>query len=187
MICLLILTQDWRGFGDNSTMSLDDKLKNECETFIGEFRSILLSTLNPDGSPDLSYAPFVDTPGAFYILASHLSAHTENLIRTPQASVLFIENESACPEIYARRRLRFSCHAQVFSQDSSKWSELIPHFQERFGPIIDTLSTLPDFKLFALTPIGGQWIKGFGKAFDFSGRVDGDAVHLNPKKSRQSD
>jgi len=165
-------------------MALDTKLKSECEQFIDGFGSLLLSTLNPDGSPDLSYTPFVDHEGQFLILTSHLSAHTGNLINDSRATVLFIEDESRCEQIYARRRLRFQCEAQRFAKETMVWNELIDLFAERFGQIIDTLRTLPDFELFALKPLGGQWVKGFGKAFDFRGRIYQDATHLNPKKDR---
>ena len=163
-------------------MGLDEKLKAECEDFIAGFRSVLLSTLNADGSPDLSYTPFVDHDQQFFILTSHLSAHTGNLIHDPRATVLFIEDEPACKQIYARQRLRFQCEAQRFARESDTWNSLIDLFSARFGEIIDTLSALPDFELFALQPLGGQWVKGFGKAFDFNGRMQADATHLNPKK-----
>ena len=163
-------------------MGLDAKLQAECEAFIDGFESLLLSTLNPDGSPDLSYTPFVDHHKRFFILTSHLSEHTGNLIKDPRAAVLFIENEAAAEQIYARRRLRFQCEAERFSRESPTWDKLIPAFSSRFGELIDVLSSLPDFELFCLKPIGGQWVKGFGKAFDFRGRIESDATHLNPKK-----
>ena len=168
-------------------MSLDAKLKAECEQFIQGFGSLLLSTLNPDGSPDLSYTPFVDHEQRFYILTSHLSAHTGNLINDPRAAVLFIESEETADQIYARRRLRFQCEAERFPRQTPAWDDLIPAFSSRFGEIIDVLSALPDFELFAFTPLHGQWVKGFGKAFDFRGRVEGEAAHLNPKKERDQE
>ena len=163
-------------------MGLDTKLRGECEKFISGFESLLLSTLNPDGSPDLSYTPFVDHDKRFYILTSHLSAHTGNLIKDPRAAVLFIESETAAQQIYARKRLRFQCEAERFSRQSPTWDELIPKFSSKLGELIDVLSALPDFELFSLKPLGGQWVKGFGKAFDFRGRIESDATHLNPKK-----
>ena len=165
-------------------MSLDTKLKTEFEFFLADFQSVLMSTINQDGSPDLSYSPYIDDDGVFYILASHLSAHTPNLIRDARATLLFIEDEDKCVQIYARRRLQFQCATRRFDQNTPEWQTLIPKFSERFGEIIDTLSALPDFQIFALEPLGGQWIKGFGKAFNFTGRIDGDATHLNPKKDR---
>ena len=140
-------------------MGLDTKLQAECEAFIDGFESLLLSTLNPDGSPDLSYTPFVDHDKRFFILTSHLSAHTGNLIKDPRAAVLFIESEAAAEQIYARRRLRLQCEAERFSRQSPTWDELIPAFSSRFGELIDVLSSLPDVELFSLKPLGGQWVK----------------------------
>ena len=136
--------------------------------------------MNPDGSPDLSYTPFVDHEKRFFILTSHLSAHTGNLIKAPRAAVLFIESEAATEQIYARRRLRFQCEAERFSRQSPTWDELIPAFSSRFGELIDVLSSLPDFELFSLKPLGGLWVKGIGKAFDFRGRIESGATNLNP-------
>ena len=165
-------------------MPLDETLKLECEAFLSQFRSLLLGTLNAETQVDLSYAPFVDHHGSFFILTSHLSSHTANLKQRGSATIFFIEDESACNEIYARRRLHFECQAFLHSQDSDTWKTLAPLFAERFGEIIETLISLPDFELFQLTPSSGRWVKGFGKAFAFRGRVDRDAAHLNPAKTR---
>ena len=167
-------------------MPLNETLKPECETFLSQFRSLLLGTLNAEEEVDLSYAPFVDHHDSFFILTSQLSSHTANLKQRGGATVFFIEDESACDEIYARRRLRFECKALVHSRESDTWKTLAPLFADRFGEIIETLTSLPDFELFQLTPSSGRWVKGFGKAFDFCGRIERDAIHLNPTKSQDS-
>ena len=76
-------------------MSLDTKLKTECEFFLADFESVLLSTINQDGSPDLSYSPYIDHDGVFHILASHLSAHTPNLIRDSRATLLLLRTKTS--------------------------------------------------------------------------------------------
>jgi putative heme iron utilization protein len=131
-------------------MPLDETLKPECETFLSQFRSLLLGTLNTEEEVDLSYAPFVDHHDSFFILTSQLSSHTANLKQRGSATVFFIEDESACDEIYARRRLRFQCQALVHSRDSDAWQTLTSLF------------------------------------FDFCGRIERDAIHLNPAKSQDS-
>ena len=165
-------------------MPLDETLKPECETFLSQFRSLLLGTLNLEEEVDLSYAPFVDHHDSFFILTSQLSSHTANLKQRGSATIFFIEDESTCDEIYARRRLCFRCQALAHSRDSDTWKTLTPLFFERFGQIIETLTSLPDFELFQLAPSGGRWVKGFGKAFDFCGRVERDAVHLSLAKGQ---
>ena len=101
--------------------------------------------------------------------------------------MLFIESEETADQIYARKRLRFQCEAERFPRQTPAWDDLIPEFSSRFGEIIDVLSALPDFELFALKPLNGQWVSGFGKAFDFRGRMEGEAAHLNPKKERDQE
>ena len=166
-------------------MSLDQKIRAECKTFVGGFRSLLLGTLDKADEAELSYAPFVDLDGNFFVLISGLSAHTGNLIRHPVAQVMFIDDESAVEQIYARRRLRFSCNARQCTRDDKEWQMLLPQFHERFGDIVKTLTALPDFQLFCLTPLHGNWVKGFGKAFEFEGANYHGAALLNPARTRR--
>ncbi len=51
--------------------------------------------------------------------------------------------------------------------------------KQRFGDIIDGLSSLEDFKMFRLKPIQGLFVKGFGQAFQVSGDDLVDFVHLD--------
>ena len=48
------------------------------------------------------------------------------------------------------------------------------------GERIDNLSELADFKLFRLTPTGGRYVKGFGRAYTLEGGTlaGGDIGHL---------
>ncbi|MEB3313462.1 MAG: pyridoxamine 5'-phosphate oxidase family protein [Cyanobacteriota bacterium] len=71
-----------------------------------QLKSLMLATVNPDGSPQASYAPYLmDADRQFYIFVSGLSAHTANLLRTGQASVLLIQDEGQSPQVFARQRL----------------------------------------------------------------------------------
>ncbi len=49
--------------------------------------------------------------------------------------------------------------------------------RKRHGERIDNLSQLKDFHLFRLQPVGGRYVKGFGRAYDFSGKsLNGDGI-----------
>ena len=157
------------------------EIKSECEEFISNFKSLLLATKNKDGDPEISYAPYTDNGESFFIMTSQLSSHTENLIFNPEAKVMFIEDEISCPQIYARKRLIIKCRVTHFSHGSDAWRILIPNFFNKFGEIINTLSSLPDFELFKLDSIDGNWVKGFGKAYYFKGRIARDSSHIIPK------
>jgi len=59
------------------------------EQLLSQTRSLIMATINPDGSPLTSYAPFiVNEQRQFTIFTSQLAAHTANLQRTEQASIM---------------------------------------------------------------------------------------------------
>ena len=154
------------------------ELSDQCLEFICQFHSVLIGTSNASGEPDVSYSPVIYHDSRFYILISQLSSHTGYLYQRPTAALLFIEDERDSEQIYARRRLSFSCSAQPCKRDDQTWRTLIPLFRNQFGPIIDTLTGLNDFVLFQLQPTQGRWVTGFGRAYGFSGVDFREPEHL---------
>ena len=137
-------------------------------------QSLILATINEDGMPLASYTPYiVDEQKQFYIFISQLAAHTTNLQRSGQASLLLIEDETAVPQIFARRRLTFQCLANPIARETDEWNEILDQYQARFGDIVKMLRSLSDFHLFRLTPTAGLLVIGFGQAYELSGeRLD---------------
>lgn len=152
------------------------------QTFPEKFRSIILSTVNAEGIPQASYAPFLmDGNKCIYIYVSGLSAHTANLKHTGQASVLLIEDEAQTQEIFARRRLTYECTATALPRETEEWHALIDRFEQQFGNVIGLMKGLPDFQLFQLQPQAGQFVIGFGAAY----RVNSDDLNcLEPRRQR---
>ena len=152
------------------------------QTFPEKFRSIILSTVNAEGMPQASYAPFLmDGDKRIYIYVSGLSAHTANLKQTSRASVLFIEDEAQTQEIFARRRLTYDCTATALPRETPEWHGLIERFEQQFGNVIGLMKGLPDFQLFQLQPQAGQFVVGFGAAY----RVNSDDLNsLEPRRQR---
>lgn len=131
-----------------------------------QVKSLMLSTVNGDGTPHASYAPFVmDDTYQIYLLTSGLSAHTPNLLRTGQASVLIIEDESQSQQVFARQRLTYDCQVTPIDRQGERWESLMSQFEARFGEIIAMLRQLEDFQLFHLSPQAGRFIMGFGAAY----------------------
>ena len=149
-----------------------DQLKKaqvEYEKFPTEFTSIIMSTVSKEGIPDASYAPFViDDDKNIYIYVSGLATHTQNIHNHPFVSVLFIEDEVKTKQIFARRRLNFDCTANLIERESEKWQQIVDKFAIRFGELISTLRSLPDFRIFQLTPKNGRFVIGFGAAYNIS-------------------
>ena len=166
-------------------MISSQELAGQCLEFIRQFGSVLIGTSDTSGQPDVSYSPVIYHNSRFYILVSQLSPHTGHLYQRPTASLLFIEDERDSEQIYARRRLSFSCSVQLCKRDEQLWQSVIPLFRNRFGGIIDTLTGLNDFVLFQLHPTQGRWVTGFGHAYGFSGMNFREPEHLGGRSTNE--
>ncbi|MBE9063635.1 HugZ family protein [cf. Phormidesmis sp. LEGE 11477] len=144
-----------------------EKLQQIYQSFPTQFGSVVLGTVGSDSQPQASYAPcIVDEAKNIYIFVSGLSAHTQNLTATKKASALFIEDESKTTQMFARKRLSYSCTATLLDRNSEQWDAIATRFETRFGNIVELMKGLPDFRLFQLQPRSGRFVLGFGKAYD---------------------
>lgn len=142
----------------------------EAATFLGGVKTLQMATVSVSGEPEASYAPFVRTgDNAFYICVSDLSRHTGHLAATCRASILLIEDESASSQLFARRRLVFECGAELVERDATRWGMVMDLFERKFGEVTGLIRPLADFRLFALAPRRGTFVKGFGQAFRIAG------------------
>ncbi|NER81263.1 MAG: HugZ family protein [Leptolyngbya sp. SIO1D8] len=148
--------------------------------FPERLQSLMLSTLNADGQPHASYAPFVmGGDRTFYIFVSGLSTHTKNLMTTSKAGILLIEDEAQATQIFARQRLMYDCQVDLIERQNLQWTIWADKFAARFGNLIDMLRQLPDFQIFSLIPQAGRFVVGFGAAYE----VDpSNLEHLIPVK-----
>ncbi len=148
---------------DNESFS---EQANELRNLLASQHTLLLATASPTGMPDLSYAPFVrDKDGRFYIFISELAAHTAHILSNPQASILFIRPESETKNLFARVRATFECTVIEIGRNVPNYDETLDALQNRFGEIVGVLRSLSDFHLFALTPVNGRYVAGFGQAY----------------------
>ena len=160
-------------------MSKLEKAQAEYQTFTEQIQSAIISTVSSEGIPNASYAPFVmDESKNIYIYVSGLSTHTQNLYAKSYASVLFIEDEAQTKQIFARRRLTFECTASLIERETDNWNHIIEKFQARFGEIIELFISLPDFRIFQLTPQEGRFVIGFGAAYAIAGNNLNELKHI---------
>ncbi len=133
-------------------------------------QTLLLSTASASGQPECSYAPYVrDEQGVFYIFVSELAVHTQNMLDTSLASIMFIQPEQQAQNIFARERVVFECSVQAVQQQTPCFDSQLQAMKDKFGETIDLLRNLSDFHLLALTPVNGKYIAGFGQAFSING------------------
>jgi heme iron utilization protein len=149
----------------NDTADITKRAK-ALQELLASQQTLLLSTASVAGIPDLSYAPFVrDESGCLYIFISELAAHTDNLLSNPQASVMFVRPESESNNLFARERAIFDCSVKKIDRSDNGYSAQLMALQNRFGEIVGVLRSLSDFHLFALAPISGRYVAGFGQAY----------------------
>ena len=163
------------------------KIYNEYVEFMNDAKSVYISTINEfrgGVAPEISYSPcIVDKDKNIYILVSTLSKRTESLLAERNVSLMFIEPEEQCEEIYVRTRLILYCTTLQIAREMGAghllWDELVAQFTAKFGDIISTLVSLEDFKMFRFRPIRGTFVKGFGKAFTIEGKEMDQISHIS--------
>ena len=134
-----------------------------------DMRSVLLSTLGEDGLPHSGYTPFVFDGADLIIFVSQLSLHTRDLLHNGQVSAMLIADEQQSQQIFARTRVSYQCKAIVVAKDDDSYDALLDQLHEGHGKMIGLLRQLPDFVLFRLQPIKGQFVMGFGQAYHLTG------------------
>ena len=148
--------------------------------FMKKAKSVYISSVDQNTKPEISYSPcVVDDEKNVYILVSDLSKRTSSLVQGRNVSVMFIEPEDQCEEMYVRIRLIFECSTKQIERKTDKWNEQIPVFLDKFGDIINILKSLSDFKMFCFSPVSGSYVKGFGKAYTIEGGGLDKISHVN--------
>ena len=163
------------------------KIYNEYVEFMNDAKSVYISTVNEfrgGVAPEISYSPsIVDEDKNIYILVSTLSKRTESLLAERNVSLMFIEPEEQCEEIYVRTRLILYCTTLQIAREMGAghllWDELIVQFTAKFGDIINMLVSFKDFKMFRFRPIRGTFVKGFGKAYTIEGKDMDQISHIS--------
>ena len=135
------------------------------QELINASKSIILATVDAEGNPNSSYAPFVQVEQTFYILVSFMAKHTKNLAHGRKTSIMFIQDESATKHIYARERLTFEATPSQIERDSEVWTQVVAKLKETHGRVVDVISDMGDFILIALQPVKGSYVNGFGSAY----------------------
>lgn len=137
--------------------------------YINNFKSTVLSTIDKDGNPFTSYAPFIKDDGKYYIYISAMARHYKNLSLNPKVSLFFIEDEISCENIFARKRVVIQCQSNKLPRDNDKFENLMEKFEQRHGKTVNMLKTMKDFSIFEFSPFEGEAVFGFGEAYDLGG------------------
>lgn len=160
-------------------------MPKEIAAFRAVFHTMTLATVSAGGEPEASYAPYVsDAFGNLYAFVSTLSRHTRNMQDTGRASIIFLEDEHACANLFARKRLVYRCFTHAVNRDAAEWRVIMQTFDTRFGPFMETLRSLADFGLMRFMPFAASYVIGFGQAYALMGPTLSEIKHVNPNRAR---
>lgn len=162
----------------NKQERLQGRLAPEIREFRDNSKTLVLATVDANGHPNVSYAPFALLEDGYYILISEMARHTKNLLENPKVSLMMVEDEQDSRTLFARKRLTFDALPELVSRETPAWQAGIDALHGRFQETVLGLSQLADFHLYRLVPIKGLFVKGFGQAFAVSGDDLVDVLHL---------
>jgi len=148
---------------------MPDKPEKSAFKLLSSRKTLVMATADKSGAPNVSYGPFVHRAPPLYVYTSSLSRHTRNMMETPKASVMFIEDEARTRETFLHeRRFTCQCRAESVGRETTEWRTAMSLFKRKFGKVFDMIRPLPDFVLFRLIPDRGLYVHGFGQAFEVS-------------------
>ena len=128
-------------------------------------RVAALGSLNTDGSPLVSMVPYAIDPvtASLVIHVSSLAAHTGNMQRTPDISLMVMQAEPSGAPVHALERVTFQGQASAPEPDSPAWTSARAAYVARFPEAQDMLQ-LGDFRFVAIVPAHARHVAGFGAA-----------------------
>ena len=138
--------------------------------FLQTLESLTISSIDENGYPFSSYAPFVKHNNKYYVYLSLMAKHSSNLTKNQIASIFFSEDEKDCLNIFAKKRVSIQCNVKKLEQKTEEEIKILDQFRIKFdSEMIDTLNKMKDFYLFEFTPFYGEAVFGFGKAYNLGG------------------
>ena len=138
--------------------------------FLEQIKSLTISSLDDEGYPFSSYAPYVKYNNKYYVYLSLMAKHSSNLTQNKIASIFFCEDEQDCKNIFAKKRVSIQCETLKLAQNTQNEEEILNEFKAKFGEeMVNMLKKMGDFYLFEFTPFYGEAVFGFGKAYNLGG------------------
>ena len=141
--------------------------RGEAARLIASQRWLALGTVDRNGLPSVTYAPFAVAGGAFVVVVSALAVHAANLAANPAASIMLVGDDGA--DAYSRTRLTVAVSVGENAAGSPAADAIWSALETRQGETVQVPRTLPDFRPLSLTPLRGRLVLGFASAHQLGG------------------
>ena len=145
---------------------MDQQSEHALSQLIRSTRIAALGTLH-ESEPNLAmvaYA-FADNFSAFYIHVSRLGRHTTDMENDPRVSLLIAEIDDRRPDPQTLARVSLRGIADMLPRSDPSYSQIRKIYLDRF-PEAEQFFHLGDFNIWKITPKGGRFVAGFGRAFN---------------------
>lgn len=148
-------------------MPHEPRLMQSLRALLGARRTAALGTLSegPRPMPFVSFVPFaVDAlAGTLVLHVSALAAHTRQMQRCPEVSMLITAAEVPGEGVHALERVTLNGRATVLAPEAAASARAA--YLARF-PEAEPMTLLADFRFVAIAPTAARHVAGFGAARD---------------------
>ena len=172
----------------NSKYDAQDIAK-EIADFQNELGSIIIASVDSKGNAVCSTAPLIRRSNNLYIYISEIAEHYASIAANPDnLRVLFVEDETYCQTLLARKRITYRAQAEFVERGSTEFERAMDAFEysKKTGGA-KTVRQMRDFHLVRLVFTSGRFVKGFGQAYDIDAEgnvsyVGSDTMPHKPHK-----
>ncbi len=131
-------------------------------------KTAALGTLR-EGGPFVSMVLFAveDDFSAFYIHASRLAFHTQDMLADPRVSLMIAETETPGADPQQLARISIRGEAALIAKDSPDYDRIREMYLRKY-PASAPLFGFGDFDLYRITPKTARYVAGFARAFNLT-------------------
>lgn len=143
---------------------MDSDSEQTLAHLIRDTRLAALGTIH-NGEPNLAMVAIAHESdfSAFYLHVSKLGKHTTDMENDPHVSLLLTEADDHRSDPQTLARVSIQGMATVLPRNDPDYARVKVLYLTRF-PEAEQLFSLGDFNLWRITPKGGRFVAGFGRA-----------------------
>ncbi len=147
---------------------MDSDSRQKLAHLIRTAQTAALGTLR-EGAPFVSMVLFAveEDFSAFYIHASKLAFHTQDMLADPRVSLMIAETPTANADPQQAARVSIRGEAVSVPKNSPNYARIRDMYLQKY-PASAPLFSFGDFDLYCITPHTARYVAGFARAFNLT-------------------